>query len=444
MSAIASVMLQLGMTVTGSDRGNSHVLERLENQGARIWRDHDPRHVAGADYVVVSTAIPNDNPELEAARAQGIDILPRAKALGMLMEDKKGIAIAGSHGKSTTTSMIGTVLALNGLQPTVIAGAEDILTGENGRLGRGEHLVAEADESDGSLVHLRPYYAVITNIDNDHLDFYRTEEQIQATFLKFLQGTKKEGKAFLCGDDPGVQRVMDRWSGEKVLYGQGTNNDWQLRGWRPTNRGSEFSVYYRDHSLGTINLSVPGRHNALNALAAIAVGCEVGIPFADVQRALAKFRGTRRRFELLAEVAGIHIYDDYAHHPNEIQATLSAARSLEPRRLLVIFQPHRYSRTAQLYKEFAHSFTEADRLWLTDVYSAGEKPIAGVDAKLIVQEMTSEMRARTTHGYDWERLLANVLSEVCPGDMVLVVGAGDIRKLGEQLAGALHERPPQY
>ena len=434
MSAIANVMLQLGIPVSGSDCGNAAVLEKLSSRGAVVWHEHRAENLRGADYVVVSTAIPESNLELQTARSMGLPILPRAKALGLLMEEKKGVAIAGSHGKTTTTSMVGTVLSAGGLEPTVIAGAEDLLTGENGRMGKGDFLVAEADESDGSLVFLHPQLAIVTNIDNDHLDHYGTMESILTTFREFLNGLGPDGMAFLCGDDPGVQQVLARWNGRHQLYGEGRHNDWRLESWVPLSGGSECTVSYKDQQLGRLKLNVPGKHNALNALSAVALGMEVGLPFEGLCRSLQAFRGTRRRFELIGESGGVSIYDDYAHHPREIEATLRAARTLNPKRLLVVFQPHRYTRTAHLFQDFAKAFELADQIWLTDIYPAGEKPIPGVDARMILDAMTTERRAKTVYASDRNEMIQQIKHVLQPGDLLLVMGAGDIRQVGEELS----------
>ncbi|MGI6604576.1 MAG: UDP-N-acetylmuramate--L-alanine ligase [bacterium] len=440
MSAIAKVLLEAGNIVTGSDLKRSDITDRLADMGATIHIGHAASNLQGPDAVVVSSAIPAGNVELEAARKAGIRVIQRGEMLAELMHDKKGIAIAGAHGKTTTTSMISLVLERAGIDPTVLIGGELNDIGGNAKLGRGEYLVAEADESDGSFLKLRPYIGVITNVEDDHLDYYGSLDAIFAAFLTFVEQINSAGLAILCADSPHVRRIAETCSKRYVTYGLKNPADYEAKRICHQVLASTFEVWERGEYLGEITLGVPGRHNILNALATVAVAREVGIDLSVVQDALAGFHGVHRRFELLGEVDGIYVVDDYGHHPTEIKATLSAAKQGRFLRIICVFQPHRYTRTKFLYQQFATAFQEVDELIVTDIYSAGETPIAGVSGRLIVDAVAASGGPMPVYIPDLKDVVPYLLQRVRPGDLVITVGAGNVWTVGDQLVDALVAR----
>ena len=384
MSGIAEVLLTMGYEVTGSDLKASEVTERLIRLGGRVFVGHVASNIEGAQVVVVSTAVREDNPEVAAARAAEIPVIARAEMLAELMRMKYGIAVGGSHGKTTTTSMVAAVLARGGLDPTIVVGGRLHALGTNARLGHGTFLVAEADESDGSFLRLAPAVSVVTNIDREHLDHYKDLAEIQQAFIHFANRVPFYGVTIVCIDDAGVRGVLGRLTKRHVRYG--TSEDAEIRAERIELHavGSRFRVRAFGRELGTVELQVPGRHNVLNSLAAVAVGLEIDIGFGHIAESLAGFRGVARRFELRGEANGVQVYDDYGHHPTEIAATLAAAKT-RGERVLVMFQPHRFSRTAALAAEFGACFGDATRVWVLDVYAAGEAPMAGVTSERITE-----------------------------------------------------------
>ena len=438
MSGLATVLLSMGHQVSGSDLNSSANTRRLAKMGAVCYTGHSADHVGDADLVVVSTAIPPTNPELTVAREREIPVMHRGQLLAALMHGRRGIAVAGAHGKTTTTSMVALVLEKNNLEPTILIGGELTDIGGNAKLGQGEYLVAEADESDGSFLKLDPVVAVVTNIEDDHLDHYGTVENIVAAFREFLGKVPPGGLAVLCGDDPVVQSVKQECSGEVITYGLSTPDaDYTAQNLSFNGFGSAADVYYRGEILGRLELSVPGRHNILNAMAAVAVGRWLGLSYVDIAGALACFRGAGRRFQLLGEECGVRVVDDYAHHPSEIMATLQAAQQAAPGRVIAVFQPHRYTRTALLKDRFGRAFSQADVIIINDIYSAGEKPIDGITAQVLVKAVEDYEGRPVLYLATRQEIVDYLASNTRPGDLVLVMGAGDIRQAGVELVKKL-------
>ncbi|MBI5558172.1 MAG: UDP-N-acetylmuramate--L-alanine ligase [Deltaproteobacteria bacterium] len=439
MSGIAELLLNLGYTVSGSDLRQTDITKRLQGLGGRISQGHDGSFVGDADVVVISSAVKEDNPEVLAAREAFIPVIPRAEMLAELMRLKKyGIAVAGSHGKTSTTSLVGWILAEAGLDPTVVIGGKVNSLGTNAKLGDGEFLVAEADESDGSFLQLSPVIEVVTNIDLEHLDYYSDIDDIKEVFLKFINKIPFYGAVVLCLDDDNVSSLLPHIKKRVITYGLTAQADISGRQLKIDGLTSRFEVCRGPEVLGEILLNSPGRHNVLNSLAAIAVAMELEIPFAKIARALATFSGVQRRLQIKGEVKGITIIDDYGHHPTEIKATLAAIRGAWPsRRLLVMFQPHRYSRTQGLFKEFCTAFHDADILLLTEIYAASETPIPGVTAERLmagIKEHGQRQVYLAGRVADLPGLVQPMLEE---GDIVLSLGAGDILRAGEKLLALL-------
>ena len=441
MSGIAEVLLNLGYNVSGSDRALSDVTEHLASIGARIYQGHSPEYVQDADVLVYSSAVSEDNPEVQEALRRKIPVIKRAEMLAELMRLKFGIAIAGTHGKTTTTSLTGSVLTEGGLDPTLIIGGKVRMLKTNARLGESEFLVAEADEFDKSFLKLIPTIAVITNIEADHLDCYKDMDDLKSSFVNFANKVPFYGRVIVCLDNPGVQEVLSQIKRSVTTYGFNKQADIQASSVEFRDGGVAFDVSYMKYKLGRIQLRIPGEHNVLNSLAAIGVGLELDIPFEKIKAGLEKFTGVNRRFEIKAMVNDIMVVDDYAHHPTEIEATLRGARTGWPgRRIVAVFQPHLYSRTRDFYKEFARAFFEADVLVVTDVYPAREEPIPGVDGNLIA-DTARTLGHREVHYVQNKDELPNFLLDlVRPGDMVITIGAGNIWKVGEALIPLLQEK----
>jgi len=440
MSGIAEVLLTMGYQVSGSDLKASDVTERILTAGGRVFIGHTPANVEGAQIVVYSTAVKADNPELVAARGAGVPVISRAEMLAELMRMKYGVAVGGAHGKTTTTSMIAAVLARGGLDPTIVVGGRLHALGTNARLGHGQFLVAEADESDGSFLRLAPAVSVITNIDREHLDYYAGLEQIREAFVYFANRVPFYGVSVVCVDDPDVREILPRVTKRVTLYGTRPEADVRADDVRLLPHGSRFQVRAAGSALGEVELQVPGRHNVLNALAAVAVGLEVEVGFGHVAEALAGFGGVSRRFETRGEAAGVRVVDDYAHHPTEIAATLAAAKGLGGR-VLAVFQPHRYSRTQALREDFGRAFGDAERVWVLDVYAAGEKPIEGVSGRSVVESARAQKAVHVLDAGDGEAAVEAVVAEARPGDVVLTLGAGDVWKLGDEILRRLAASP---
>lgn len=439
MSGIARVLFEEGIKVSGSDLQNNTVTQTLEGLGIAINYGHSPSNIReGVDLVVISSAIPSDNCEVLRARDSNIPVIKRGEMLAQMMNCRKGIAIAGAHGKTTTTSMIYTVLAAGKMDPTFIVGGEILDSHLNARLGTGEYFVAEADESDASFLCLQPYIAVVTNIENDHLDYYKSFERIQSAFKQFVEQVQPDGFTLLYGGDPFASLIKEQISKPIILYGENENYDYSMADWQPRGMGSIFTVLKEGRRLGDIELSVPGRHNALNALAAVAVACECRLEFETIRLALRGFQGTKRRFQVLGEVSGVTVVDDYAHHPTEIKATIDTARNLEVGRIVVIFQPHRYSRTRLLGAQIGQSFAGADLIILTDIYPAGEKPIEGISSEMIYQA-AKKAGDNVVYIPDLEKAEDYVVKYMKKDDLLITMGAGDIWMLGMNVVERLRK-----
>ena len=438
MSGVAEVLLNLGYAVTGSDLHESEVTERLRRLGAQVFVGHQEDNLAAnPSVVVISTAVKYSNPEVLEARRRHIPVVPRAEMLAELMRMKYGVAVAGSHGKTTTTSMIAAVLSTAGLDPTMVIGGRVHMLGTNAKMGQGDILVAEADESDGSFLLLSPTIAVVTNIDREHMDFYQTMEKLSEGFLYFINKIPFYGLAVLCMDNGNVQALVPKVRKRFATYGLSLDADFSAQDLQLKPAGVEFTALHHGKPLGPVRLHLPGRHSATNALAAVAVGHELEIPFSRAAEALCDFTGIHRRFEIKGEPQGITIIDDYGHHPAEIQATLEAIRDSWKRPLIVIFQPHRFSRTRDLFDDFLTAFEGADRLVLTEVYAAGENPIEGVTSEALYQAIKRKGHMEVEFIPDKGQIAKQLAGKLNPGDIVLTLGAGDIYKVGEALVEAL-------
>jgi UDP-N-acetylmuramate--alanine ligase len=440
MSGIAEVLLNLGHRVSGSDLKESETTRRLAGLGAVIHLGHAGGNIGGAEVVVISSAVAPDNPEVLAARAQFIPVIPRAEMLAELMRLKSSVAVAGSHGKTTTTSMVATVLDEAGLDPTMVIGGKLDIIGSNARLGQGDLLVAEADESDGSFLYLNPTYAVVTNIDLEHLDYYRDLDHLKETFLAFINRVPFYGAAVICLADPNVQALIPDIRKRYRTYGLSVQADVYATDVLTLAWGSRYQLVVRGEKKGPVEIRMPGRHNVLNSLAAVGVALELEIPLEAVTRGLLRVGGIHRRFQKKGEARGIDVLDDYGHHPTEIRATLAALRECYPdRRLVVLFQPHRYSRTQALAHEFATAFNQADQLVITEIYAASEKPIPGVSGEGLTETVRRHGHHRALFEPDVTLLHERVMEWLQPGDVVLTLGAGNITKVGERLLEALRK-----
>jgi len=428
MNGIAEVLLNLGYKVTGSDIAANDATRRLVRLKAGVSIGHKSRNVEGADVVVISSAIKETNVEVREARLRKIPIIPRAEMLAELMRMKYGIAVAGSHGKTTTTSMIATILDRSGFDPTIVVGGRLNTIGANAKLGEGDFFVAEADESDRSFLFLSPFIAVLTNIDAEHLDQYRDVEEIKTTFARFANKVPFYCPIVLCLDDPNLQSIIPDLERRLITYGFSTQSDISARDLRFDRFSSTSSLFHKGRALGTLKLNVPGQHSILNAMASAAVGLDLDIPPAVILEALESYAGTGRRFELKAEIRDLMVVEDYAHHPTEIRATLDAAKRGWPRRVVAVFQPHRYTRMAHLRSEFARSFNQADVLVLTEIYPAGEEPIPGVSGRALFEDVKQFGHKDVHFEPDLKKIPGSLLKIVRPGDIVIFLGAGNITK----------------
>jgi UDP-N-acetylmuramate--alanine ligase len=429
MNGIAEVLLNLGYKVTGSDIQANDATRRLTRLKAQISIGHKAGNVKGADVAVISSAIREDNVEVQAARQQKIPVIPRAEMLAELMRMKYGIAIAGSHGKTTTTSMIATILDRAGFDPTIVVGGRLNTIGANAKLGEGDFFVAEADESDRSFLYLSPFIAVLTNIDAEHLDQYQNIEEIKRTFVNFANKVPFYCPIILCLDDPNLQSVIPKLERRIISYGFSAQSDIFARDFRFEQFSSTSTLYHKGRKLGALKLNVPGQHSILNAMASVAVGLDLDIAPPLILDALQSYSGTGRRFELKKEVGGIMIIEDYAHHPTEIKATLDAAKRGWPRRVLAVFQPHRYTRLSHLMNEFATSFNQADVLLITEIYPAGEEPIPHVTGRALYEEVKQFGHKNAHFEPDMKDLPARLRKLARPGDIIIVLGAGNIYKI---------------
>ena len=448
MSALAKILIESGYEISGSDCANSATVEMLKSIGAKIFIGHDEKNIlnedgtANIDAIVFSSAIPQDNPELVKAAELKILKLHRSDINAMLVNSKNGIAVAGSHGKTTTTSMIGYVLKNSGVDPTIIIGGESLDLGTGAILGTGNYLVSEADESDGSFIKLKPAIAVVTNVEDDHLDHYGTVEKIRAAFKIFLENLNEDGVAVLCFDNEPLREIAGEVKRKIISYAIDNDADFTAKNIYTGVDGVSFDVFNGEKLLGRIKLAIHGRHNVLNALATIVTALEVGVEFNKISNALSNFHGAKRRFQTKGNVRGIWIVDDYAHHPTEIAATLKAAHETNPRRIICVFQPHRYTRTKLLLKEFGNAFIGADLLVLTDIYSAGEEKIDGINGESILKEVLATNK-EISYIPEREKIAEYLLDNVTSGDLVITMGAGDIYKTGEELIEKLKQQRQQ-
>jgi UDP-N-acetylmuramate--alanine ligase len=438
MSGIAEVLLNLGYTISGSDLKLSPTTDRLVKLGATVFEGHNKKNLGRAKALVVSSAVNEGNPEVKEARRLGIPVIPRGELLAELMRLKYGIAVAGSHGKTTTTSMVAAILSHAGMDPTVVVGGKAAaMGGSNARVGLSDFLVVESDESDGSFLRLSPILAVVTNIDREHLDHYADIQAIRDAFTEFVNKVPFYGAAIVCLDDENVQAILPAIRRRKVTYGKNAQADYQPGDAEPDGLHSTFRLRTRTADLGVFRVNSPGAHNVLNATAAIAVALELGVAVDVVREGLAKFSGVGRRFEIKGEVNGILVVDDYGHHPTEIQATLAAARSCCAGRIHVLFQPHRYTRTMHLLDEFARAFHAADCVVLLDIYAASEAPIEGVTAQTLAERMREFGHRGVIYAGSNEAGVKEIVRGAKPGDMIITLGAGSVSQLGEKIVESL-------
>ncbi len=439
MSGIAELLINLGYEVSGSDLKDSPMTRRLAALSGLVFKGHKGKHVEGADVVVYSSAVASDNPEIQEAKKRSIPVIPRAEMLAELMRLKYGVAIAGAHGKTTTTSMVASILTCGHLDPTVVIGGRlDIWGGSNAKLGQGDILVAEADESDGSFLALSPAIAVVTNIDHEHMDHYGDMETIRETFISFINNIPFYGTAILCIDNEEIQGIIPRLKKRYLTYGMTSQADLKGRDLEKEKLGVSFEALYHNNSLGRIVVGIPGEHNMLNALAATAVGLELDLDIGIIKEGLKNLGGLARRFQRKGEKRDILVLDDYGHHPTEITATLKTAKECWPeRRLIVVFQPHRYTRTEALFDRFVISFNEADVLIVTPIFSAGETAIDGVTGEWLSRGIKEHGHKDVIFSPTQEDALSTLLSILRPGDLVITLGAGDIHRLGARLLDKL-------
>jgi len=440
MCGIAEVLINMGYVVSGSDMKENDAVRRLKGLGAAVFIGHAKENVLGADCVVYSSAVKRDNPEIQEARLLQTPIIPRAEMLAELMRMKYGVAVAGTHGKTTTTSMIAAVLAHAGLDPTVVTGGKLNSLGTNAKLGGGEVLVAEADESDGSFLKLSPIVAVVTNIDREHMDHYSDMDEVKAAYLNFVNKVPFYGCAIVCLDHPVIQDIIPGITRRYISYGLSAQADVHAIGIEQSGGKSVFEAMAFGRSVGKIEIHVPGVHNVANALAVVAAGRELGIPNDKIIGGLKSFKGVERRFQIKGSEGGITVIDDYGHHPVEIKAVLRAVKDGWRRRSVVIFQPHRYSRTKDLFKEFISAFNDADVVFLTDVYAAGEEKIFGVGSDILFDAMKEHGSRNVFYVPDLKDVPAKVEAILKPGDMVITLGAGDVWKAGERLVDLLKDK----
>lgn len=437
MSGIAEVLMNLGYAVSGSDLHATPITRRLESLGVRVDIGHREDNVAQVDVVVISSAVSKENPEVLGARSRHIPVIPRAEMLAELMRLKYAVLIAGSHGKTTTTSMVATVLSAAGLDPTSVVGGKVNVLGSNAKLGRSHLMVAEADESDGSFLHLFPSISVVTNIDPEHLDHHGSIEGLKEAFITFANRVPFYGLNVLCVDHPNVRAILPRIEKRYVTYGLSPDADYRLKDVRPDGFSTHFRAARHDRDLGDFSVRMVGAHNATNALAVIAVCDELDVPLAVVREGLANFAGVERRFTVVGETRGVTVVDDYGHHPAEVRATLAGAKAAFGRRLIVAFQPHRFSRTRDLRDEFVAAFGDAAVLLVTGIYSAGEKPLPGVTGEGLARDIRNGGHPDVTYVDRRSDLASAIRSRVQPGDLVLTLGAGDITQTGPEVVREL-------
>jgi UDP-N-acetylmuramate--alanine ligase len=440
MSGIAELLLNLNYRVSGSDLRQSAATDRLSGLGGTVYIGHRAEQVEGADVVVVSSAVPSNNPEVVSARTRKIPVIPRAEMLAELMRMKYGIAVAGSHGKTTTTSLIATVLAEGKMDPTMVIGGRLNSLGSNAKLGGGDFLVAEADESDGSFLMLSPTVAVVTNIDPEHLDHYKEMGNLKEAFLRFVEKVPFYGLVVLCMDHPEVCGLLPKVRKRHATYGLSRQADFQARDIRQEGWETRFCVVREERELGEIRLKMPGLHNVSNALAAVVVGHELDLDFSVVKRGLEGFEGIQRRLQIKGQCRGIVVVDDYGHHPAEVRATLAAARKAWDKRIVVVFQPHRYTRTQLCFEDFLGAFHDADSVIVTDIYSAGERELMGVHAKKLAEGIRKQGHKEVQYMQGFSEIVSHLAGACQEGELVMTLGAGDVYRVGEMLLEDLQQR----
>lgn len=436
MSGIAQLLLRRGIKVSGSDLKETRITEELKRQGARIYLGHSPANIKDATLIIYSSAIRQDNPEIRKAISQGIPLLRRAQALAELMKDETVITVTGSHGKTTTASLISHLLLEAGFSPTIAVGGILRNIDTNAYLGDGRFFVAEADESDGSFLYYRPKYSIITNVDYEHLDYYKKFSNAISAFRKFLDNTRDEGCAFVCGDDTNLRKIIKDYGDRYLLFGLRADNHIHPENIDIQGLSSQFDCFYKNKLVGRFFLALGGEHNISNSLSVIALGLEMGIDTKAIKNALSSYKGAKRRIEVKLNHKYL-VIDDYAHHPSEIRATLSALRHLKSSRLIAVFQPHRYTRTKLLLDEFGKSFALADSIIVTDIYPAGEEPIAGVSARLIYDKIKEQSPDKPINFLPKQEIPGHILKNIRPGDLVVTLGAGDIVKTCDELVDKL-------
>lgn len=441
MSAIARVMLEMGFRVSGSDVVQQELTEKLVANGAKVYIGHQANNVRGADMVVYSTAIAKDDVEILAAKEMNIPVLHRSQMLARLMHERKGIAVAGAHGKTTTSSMIALVMEECGIDPTYIIGGEIMNIGSNAKAGQGDYVVAEADESDGSFLQYHPLLAIVTNIEADHLENYDGDfAKLKQAYARFLSQVVPGGKAIICLDDPYLQELLPALQSEVITYGIDSAADYRATDVQLGDRQISFQVEHQGAALGRLELAVPGRHNVFNALATLIVCMEAGLKFDQIAEAIKQYQGTKRRFQVLGDIDDILIIDDYAHHPTEIKTTITAAKATG-KRIIAVFQPQRYSRTYFLFEQFSRAFGEADEVIITDIYSpAGEQQIEGISSANLVELIKENSNPNATYIPTKEQVQSRLEQHVESGDLVITMGAGDIWKVAAGLTAALKQR----
>lgn len=437
MSALAKILVEKGYNVSGSDVKESVMTGILRDLGAKIFIGQCAENVQDTEAIVVSSAIRENNPEVVEAKRLGLKRLHRSDVNAFLINNSKGIAVAGAHGKTTTTSMLGVSLDYEGVSPSIIIGGEVDYLGSNAKLGESDYLVSEADESDGTFLKYYPYIGIVTNVENDHMDHYGTMENIIKAFTQFLNQIREDGWGVVCFDNENIRNIVKNVDRKIVSYAIDHEADYVAANIKADASGTSFDVIHSGENLGTVKLNVPGRHNVLNAMACVVTGITLGQPVAQMAEGLTMFNGAKRRFQTKGKAQGVWVVDDYAHHPTEIATTLKAARQTQPKRLVCAFQPHRYSRTQLLQKEYGSCFKDADLLVLTDVYSAGEDPIPGVDGELLVKEVAAQTGQKTVYIKDKKDIAAYLKSIAQEGDLIMTMGAGDIVNCGEELVELL-------
>jgi len=436
MSALAQVLQVRGYIVSGSDVNPNNLTETIEARGGKVYIGHLAENIGDAQVIIYSSSITKDNPEMVAAANKGLIILHRGKLLAALMKEKVGVAVTGSHGKTTTASMISEIMVKAGYDPICVLGGESLNLGGNVHLGKGKYLVAEADESDGSHVYLEPSYGIITNIDREHLDYYKGLDDIISTNLKFLRNIRPEGTFFGLIDDAFIRKILLHYDRRFVTFGISREADLRAEDVQMEGLSTTFTCLYKGDKIGQIRINVPGRHNVLNALAATLFALHIGVDFEVIARALSEFKSTKRRFEIYPSTGDVMVIEDYAHHPAEISATIDACRLLKPKRVVTVFQPHRYTRTKELEREFGGSFEGSDELILTNVYAASEPPLEGVSVKNIFDKVR-EAGFKNVHIIPKDKITEYLYNNTYDGDLVAVLGAGDIGKVAGELAGRL-------